>query len=90
MIVSTIPDFNINMNLIGFYKKNKKDKNKIIIVVAHKEDEAKALYKEGADYVIMPYHIGAEEAAYYISKFSFDKNKFIKEKNKHIKKLSKN
>lgn len=90
MIVSTIPDFNINMNLIGFYKKNKKDKNKIIIVVAHKENEAKALYKEGADYVIMPYHIGAEEAAYYISKFSFDKNKFIKEKNKHIKKLSKN
>ena len=90
MIVSTIPDFNININLINFYKKNKNDKNKIIIVVAHRENEAKNLYKEGADYVIMPYHIGAEEAAYYINKFAFDKEKFHKEKVKHIKKLSEN
>ncbi len=96
MIISTIPDFDINMNLVNFYKNKNIDlksvldgseENKIIITVAHREHEAKSLYIHGADYVIMPYHIGAEEAANYINKFAFDKEKFTKEKVKHIEKL---
>lgn len=95
MIISTIPDFEINKNLVDFYK-NKNinlesvlddSENKIIIVVAHRESEAKKLYMHGADYVIMPYHIGAEEAANYINRFDFDKEKFNKEKDKHLEKL---
>jgi Trk K+ transport system NAD-binding subunit len=87
MIVSTIPDFNTNLNLIYFYKganKNSKDDEKIIIVVAHREDQARELYKHGADYVIMPYQIGANEAAHFIKNFDFEKEKFILEKKKHL------
>lgn len=90
MIVSTIPDFNTNLDLVNFYKnnnKNSKNDSKIIMVVAHREEEAKILYKHGADYVIMPYQIGANEAAGFIKNFAFESEKFLAEKKKHLQTL---
>ena len=85
MIISTVPDFEANLSLLE--KAKKKNKNIIIIMVAQKIDEALELYRQGADYVIMPHFLGAEHASHILKKFKIDKNMFTKKQAKHIKDL---
>ena len=85
MIVSTVPDFEANLNLLE--KAKKKNKNMIIIMIAQKIDEALELYRQGADYVIMPHFLGAEHASSILKKFKVDKTKFTQKQAKHIKEL---
>ena len=59
VIVSTVPDFKDNLAIIeAVHKKNSKAK---IILTAESELEAKELYQEGADYVILPHFLGGRE-----------------------------
>jgi len=60
IVVSSIPDFEDNMLLIR--KTKKVNKKAVLIVVASRISEARDLYKEGADYVILPKLIGGEKA----------------------------
>lgn len=89
MIISTIPYFDINLNLIKFYKQqiNEEVENKFAITLAYQVKQARELYSAGADYVILPYHIGAKEAVERIEQFDFSKEEFQNLKNDLLSKL---
>jgi hypothetical protein len=85
MVISTIKDADTNLMLINTVKGiNKKT---IIIVLSHQIDEALRLYEQGADYVIMPFHIGGHQTSSLIAEYGFDLEKFLLEKNRHVSKL---
>lgn len=83
LIVSTIPG--LKENLFLTYKA--KVYNKPIIVTATQIEDARELYKVGADYVILPHFLGAERASIIIKEILKDKRKIKKIKTTHIKDL---
>lgn len=85
MVVSTIPDFETSLLLIGKIREQNKDT--IIITTSHDIDEAKILYDKGASYVIMPHFLGGSHASKMIEKHQFDFKEFMKERDDHIKYL---
>ncbi len=61
MVISTVPDLEDNFLLIeGLKHSNKKA---TIVVMAYELDDAKHLYKAGADYVILPHLAGGHHLA---------------------------
>jgi len=87
MLISTIPDLDINLLLIS----RARDQNKaaIIIVVSHQIEEAMKLYDEGATYVVMPHFLGGHHASMMIEEYGFDLEKFLEEKVTHVEHLRK-
>ncbi|MEK6872841.1 MAG: cation:proton antiporter [Nanoarchaeota archaeon] len=84
-VISTVPDFDDNMCLIR--KINTINSEKIVIVVASKIHEALELYKQGADYVILPKFIGGEVASSIVKKARTNKEWLKKIKKDHKKRL---
>ena len=82
MGVSTIPDFETNLLLIGTIRKV--NKKAVIMCVSHHIDEAYKLYAKGASYVIMPHFLGGKYASTMIDRNGLNFNKFLDEKKKHI------
>lgn len=68
LVVSTIPDLEDNILLIEGL--NHTNKNALVVVMALETFDAKALYKVGADYVILPHLAGGR----HIAKMLVDKN----------------
>ncbi|MBI2622609.1 MAG: NAD-binding protein, partial [Candidatus Levybacteria bacterium] len=65
LVISTVPDIEDNLLLLKGVKKNK---NRVkVIVVAQDDEEARQLYKEGADYVVLPHLAGGRHIAKIIS-----------------------
>lgn len=61
LVISTVPDMDDNLLLIeGVSHMNKRAK---IVVIALDPDDAKLLYKAGADYVVMPHLAGGRHLA---------------------------
>jgi len=61
MVISTVPDLEDNLLLIeGLNHQNRKAK---VVVMAYEADDAKQLYKAGADYVILPHLAGGHHLA---------------------------
>ena len=88
MIISTIPDLEVNLLLTSRVKRA--NKRAIIIVVSHKIDEAMELYENGVTYVLMPHFLGGHHASAMIcGKQGLNLNKFLDEKAAHIKYLKK-
>jgi len=85
IFVSTIPDFEDNISLIK--KINIANKKAVVIVVADNLSDAKKLYKQGADYVILPKFLGGEKASSVIRKARKDKKEMRNLKRKHKKYL---
>jgi len=85
MIVSTIPCLKTNLYLI--YKA--KSYNKPIIVTTTQLEDARELYRVGADYVIIPHFLGGEKAASIIKEVLKGRKKMVKIKFDHIKHLEK-
>jgi|TARA_Y100000034_G_scaffold129862_1_gene187127 Kef-type K+ transport system membrane component KefB len=85
MIVSTIPDIEINTLLLNRCKKG--NKNTIMIFVSHSIEETMQLYDMGASYVVMPHFLGGHHASVMIEEHGLKLNQFLKEKVKHIKDL---
>jgi Kef-type K+ transport system membrane component KefB len=86
MIISTIPNFKTNLYLVENYKK--KNKEGIIVAIAHDEAKSKALYEAGANYVIMPYHLGAYHAGKMLMEFKENPEIFNIEKESQIQRLN--
>lgn len=85
LIVSTVPETEANMLLLNLIRG--KNKNNIIIVTARQINEALELYKNGADYVIMPHFLGGDYTAKLIEKFKTNKKSYKKEKKWQIENL---
>lgn len=66
LVISTVPDMNDNLAVLARIKELKLEKPPKMIVTANEEWEAKMLYDEGADYVILPHFIGAQQIAHMI------------------------
>lgn len=66
LIISTVPDLNDNISILARIKEEKLEKSPKVMVTANEEWEAKILYEKGADYVILPHFIGAQQIAYMI------------------------
>lgn len=86
LVISTIPQLDINLFLIE--KTKSKNKKTIIVMTSHQIDDAFKLYEAGADYVIMPHFLGGEHASALIENFGTNLGRFVKEKVKHIGELN--
>lgn len=86
MIISTIPNFKTNLYLVENYKK--KNKEGIIVAIAHDEAKSKVLYEAGANYVIMPYHLGAYHAGKMLMEFKENPEIFNIEKESQTQRLN--
>ena len=80
MIVSTVPEYETNIILLKYIKKE--NPNAIVILRSDSVNEAYELYKKGADYVLTPHLLGGE----YVSKMIEDLKikDYAKEKEKHL------
>lgn len=78
LVISTIPDLEDNLFIIKELKReNRKAK---VVVMALDTSEARALYKEGADYVVLPHLAGGRQIAKLIEENNLDKIETLKNK----------
>lgn len=78
MVISTIPDAEDNILLLKELKhENRRAK---VVMMALDSHDAKLLYKEGADYVILPHLAGGRQIAEIISGNHLDKIERLKKK----------
>ena len=87
LVVSTIPDFEVN----NFLLKHLQAANPRAIIILHADDptEAAKFYEAGATYVILPHYIGSERVSTFIGKSGFSKQAFSSERKKHLDYLEK-
>lgn len=87
LVVSTIPDFQVNVFLLNYLK----SKNPQAIVIMHTDDpfDAAKLYEAGASYVILPHYIGSEKTSEFIAKSGLAKSAFRKQRIRHLDYLEK-
>ncbi len=83
MVISTIPDYSTN----SFVKKNILNDNCVFVPTAHDIQNALDLYREGADYVIMPHFLGGEFMANMLVRDEFNKESLKNEGKRHIREL---
>ena len=86
LVVSTIPQLDVNLMLIEKIKSI--SKKTAVVVTSHNIEDAFALYSAGADYVILPHFLGGEYASALIENSGTDTNKFAKQRLKHIEELN--
>lgn len=80
LVISTVPDISDNLLLLKELKhQNRKAK---VFVMALDLKDAKILYQEGADYVILPHLAGGRQIAKLISDDHLDKIEDLREKDK--------
>lgn len=79
LIISTVPEKESNLLLIDGFKRKKGEG--ILIAIADNRHDAKALYKKGADYVVLPDVIGGVHIAQLIK----DDMKNVREKIEKMK-----
>lgn len=87
LIVSTIPEYDVNKVLLNFIMA----KNPKAIVIVHTDDpyDAARLYESGASYVILPHYIGSEKVSEFIAKSGLAKSTFRKQRIRHLEYLEK-
>lgn len=86
IVISTIPDFKTNLNLVSFYKNHRPEG--VIVVMSHDIKDAKILYSHGASFVVMPHYLGAKYASKMIESHITEDSPFEKEKTKHLEYLN--
>jgi len=87
IVLSTIPDEESNLTLLEVLKEKKS--RAIFIATAEQPRIALDLYNAGADYVIIPHHLGGEYSSKLIEDFGLHKEKYKKIGKEHFKELSK-
>lgn len=87
LIVSTIPEFETNRLILQIAKRHRTDI--VVMLVAHRVDEALELYEEGADYVVLPHFLGGSYAASLVRTFTEHATKLQKIRHEHITHLQK-
>ncbi|MFC1651935.1 NAD-binding protein [Patescibacteria group bacterium] len=87
LIISTIPDKHDNLLLLEQTKPFRR--SMIVWVAASHAQDALELYKHGADYVIVPKHLGGEHVAFLLKKYGNRFGGFKQTKREHLKELRK-
>lgn len=86
LVISTIPDEDSNLLMMQFYKKvNKKG---LCFLTSENIRGALDLYKQGADYVIVPRLIGGHHVSNLIEESGFRYKSMLKNKIEHIDELT--
>jgi Kef-type K+ transport system membrane component KefB len=85
IVISTIPDYETNLLILKEYRHNNSEG--IFIATAHKIKDALDLYKQGADYIIMPHFLGGEYVANILEKNRFNREYYLNLKEKAIYEL---
>ena len=85
LVISTIPDYEINTVLLATIREKNKKNN--VILTSNNIDDALDLYKQGADYVILPHFLGGNYVSTLIENNYEDFSEILKEKIKHINDL---
>lgn len=85
LIVSTAPDIETNRLVLTAAKRDNRDP--IVMLVAHRIDEALELYEAGADYVILPHFLGGSHATSLVRQFTEHASKLQTIREKHINHL---
>ena len=85
MIISTIPDFEINYLLVK--KIHFVNKGAIIIAVSHGIDDSLKLYGAGATFIVLPHFLGGTYTSDLIEENLFNKDNFLKKGLKNIGEL---
>lgn len=67
VVISTVPDFKDNVAILHLVKRAGESAARVV-VTASDEWHARELYREGADYVILPHFLGGQELASAIHK----------------------
>jgi Kef-type K+ transport system membrane component KefB/voltage-gated potassium channel Kch len=82
LIVSTIPDYDVNLFILRFLANN----NRRAVAIVHADDpmEAARLYEAGASYVVLPHYIGSEKVSEFIGRSGLSKDVFRKQRIKHL------
>lgn len=86
IIISTIPDTESNIIIIGVLKELKSEA--VFIATTEQPLSALELYKKGVDYVILPHHLGGEYAAHMIRNFHIDRKKYKNAGRRHRHELT--
>jgi Kef-type K+ transport system membrane component KefB len=81
LVVSTMPDFISNHLLLR--RLQEVDSGAVTVLLAHTLDEAEALYRDGATYVLMPHFLGAAYAAKMIGRLGTKRDNYESERNRH-------
>ena len=80
LVISTIPDLEDNKFLLnGLKNENRKAK---IVMMAYDIKDAKALYKDGADYVILPHLAGGRQIAKLLTEEGLSNLEKLREQDK--------
>lgn len=87
MIISTIPEEASNLLIVRALKELKSEA--VMIMTAEQPRYAIDLYKAGADYVIIPHHLGGWYASEIIEKYKKDKKKYSEMGRIHFHELNK-
>lgn len=85
IVISTVPDDEVNSFLIEYLKSRKPDIP--LVCVANKHGSAKKLYDQGASYVVMPPYLGRRFMADLFTEHLYNAKGYAKEKKKHLKDL---
>jgi voltage-gated potassium channel Kch len=85
LVISTIPEHQDSLLLIKKVREVNPDAT--IIVTSYTAEDALELYKQGADYVIVPHFLGGEHISLLLEDFTSSLNKMLKIKMSHMKAL---
>ncbi len=87
LIISTIPEEGVNKSLLEYLERSGSEA--VFIGTAEYAKYALDLYEAGADYVIVPHHLGGEYAAHMIEEFKTDKKQYDRVRKHHMHELVK-
>jgi len=87
LVISTIPEEQINLTILEKLKET--DSKTSFIGTADQPRSALDLYEEGADYVILPHHLGGQYVSEMMEEIKINKGKYRNKGKQHQKELKK-
>jgi len=87
IVISTIPDEESNLTILEVLKEKKS--KAAFIATAEQPRVALDLYESGADYVIIPHHLGGDYSSKFIEDFGINKEKYKNIGKEHFRELEK-
>lgn len=82
LVISTVPDLETNLVILACAKRN--GKGPVVMAVAQSISQALELYKDGADYVILPHFLGGAYGASVVRRFTENAAELQNIRNQHM------